>query len=212
MEILDSITEQMTGNRQPLVGVTLAAVPCADTPIILTLHWHGFVKERLADTEEAASVALTPLPSSSLQLNERWDDLLDLDMAAMEAGWELGAWDIVRSERRSCMRPGASTREALECLQAFGASTLQYQGAEMVVSDAPDADELIRVASRAGYVCWQFRPVHGGIWSEVSDDATLNAEGKRAPHCPLLPVRPHCDGARRTVYRFGEPGNRRVML
>jgi hypothetical protein len=212
MEILDSITEQLAGNRRPLVSIALAAVPCPDTPVILTLHWHGFVKEKLIESEDAEGVTLTPVPSSSLQINEHWDDILDLEMAALEAGWELGAWDIVRSERRSCMRPGASAREALECLQAFGSSTLQYNGADLVLSEAPDADELIRVAARAGYVCWQFRPVHCGIWGEVSEDATLDAEGRRAPHCPVLPKRAHCDSARRTVYRLGEATNRRVML
>src|SRR5688572_11877890 len=53
MEILDCITEQIAGNRLPLVGITVAAVPCPDTPIILTLHWHGFRKEAPADEGEA---------------------------------------------------------------------------------------------------------------------------------------------------------------
>ena len=212
MEILESITGQMAGNSLPLIAVTIAAVPYADTPIILTLHWHGFVQERLVESEEAGTVALTPVPSTSLQLNERWGDLLDLDLSAMEAGWELGAWDIVRAERRSCMRPGAGANEAIDCLRAFGASPVQYQGAELIVADAPDADELISAASRSGYLCWQFRPVHRGIWREVSEDATLDPEGKRSPHCPLTPVRPHCDGARRTVYKFGKHAKRRLIL
>ena len=203
MQILEAIAEQMTGNRLPLVAVTVAAVPCPDTPFILTMHWHGFVKERLIEAEHAESVKLTPLPSTSLQLNARWRDLLDLDMAAMEAGWELGAWDVVRTERRPCLRAGASGAEAHDCLRAFGAPPLPYPGADLVVSNAPDADELIKVAGRSGYLCWQFRPVHGSVWSEVSDDATLDADGKREPHCPLAPVRPRCDGSRRTVYRFG---------
>jgi hypothetical protein len=148
-------------------------------------------------------VKLTPLPSTSLQLNERWSDLLDLDMAAMEAGWELGAWDVVRAERRPCLRAGASGTEIFDCLRAFGAPPMAYQGAELVVSDAPDADELIRMAGRSGYLYWQFRPVHGSVWGEVSDDSTLDADGKREPHCPLAPVRPRCDAVRRTVYRFG---------
>ncbi len=212
MGILESITEQLAGNRLPLVAVTVAAVPCPDTPVILTLHWHGFVKERLVECEEAETVALTPVPSTSLQINERWSDLLDLDLSAMEAGWELGAWDVVRAERRSCMRLGASAHEAIDCLRAFGASPIQYRGAELIVSDAPDAEELIKVAAHSGYLYWQFRPVHGGIWSEVSEDATLAADGTRTPHCPLAPVRPRCDGARRTVYRFGEHANQQLMF
>ena len=207
MQILEAITEQMAGNRLPLVAVTVAAVPCPDTPFILTMHWHGFVKERLVEGEHAQTVKMTPLPSTSLQLNTRWNDLLDLDMAAMEAGWELGAWDVVRSERRACLRAGASGAEAFDCLRAFGAPPLPYQGADLVVSNAPDADDLIRMAGHSGYLCWQFRPVHGSVWSEVSDDQTLDADGRREPHCPLTPVRPRCDGSRRTVYRFGQPNS-----
>jgi hypothetical protein len=212
MQILDSIREQITASRLPLVAVTVASVPCPDTPIILTLHWHGFVTERLVAAEDANVVALTPLPSTSLQINERWNDLLDLDMAAMEAGWELGAWDVVRCERRGCMRPGASAREAVDCLAAFGASGAQIHGAEIVVSEAPDADELIKLAAQSGYLYWLFRPVHGGIWGEVSDDSTLEPDGKRMPHCPLAPVRPSGGGARRTVYQFGEHANRRLLI
>ena len=203
MQILETITEQIAGNRLPLVAVTVAAVPCADTPFIVTMHWHGFIKERHVEADQAETVTLTPLPSTSLQMNDRWIDLLDLDMAAMEAGWELGAWDVVRAERRPCLRAGASGTELFECLRAFGVPPIPYEGAELVVSDAPDAEELIRMAGRSGYLYWQFRPVHGSVWTEVSADSTLDPDGKREPHCPLAPVRPRCDGARRTVYRFG---------
>ena len=206
MQILETITDQIAGNRLPLVAVTVAAVPCPDTPFILTMHWHGFVRQRHVDADETETVALTPLPSTSLQMNERWTDLLDLDFAAMEAGWELGAWDVVRSERPGCLRPGASAAEAYDCLRAFGATPLPHQHAELVVSNAPDVEELIGMAGHSGYLCWQFRPVHASVWTDVSDDATLDAEGRREPHCPLAPVRPRCDAARRTMYQFGRRG------
>src|SRR5512144_2050351 len=99
MQILDRIEDQMAATQLPLVGITVAAVPCPDTPVILTLHWHGFIKEKLIDMEEAHAVSYTPIPSSALQLNERWNDLVALDRAAMEAGWTLGAWDVARAER-----------------------------------------------------------------------------------------------------------------
>ena len=76
MQILERIEDQMTATGLPLVGITLAAVPCPDTPVILTLHWHGFIKEKLADLEEAEAVSYTPIPSSALQLNERWQSRL----------------------------------------------------------------------------------------------------------------------------------------
>jgi hypothetical protein len=203
MELLDCINEQLTSNRLPLVGITVAAVRCPDTPVILTLHWHGFVKDRGAERDEGGAT-LTAVPSSALQINARWSELGELELATMEAGWELGAWDVVRAERPPCMRPGAPGREAIECLNAFGQCALPYQGAELVEAEAPDADELIKLAAHSGYFCWQFRPVFGGLWREIRDDATLNADGKRDPQCPLSPEPPHGGpGSHRTVYRFG---------
>src|SRR5262249_44438418 len=99
MEILERIENQITATGMPLFGITLAAVPCPDTPVILTLHWHAFVKEKLTEVEHADPVSYTPVPSSALQLNDRWGDLVALDRAAMEAAWELGAWDVSRAER-----------------------------------------------------------------------------------------------------------------
>jgi hypothetical protein len=80
-----------------------------------------------------------------------------------------------------------------------------YRGAEVFVAEAPDVDELIQIAAHSGYLCWNFRPVHGGIWGEVHEDPSLDVDGTRRPLCPLAPIRPHCEGRRRrTVYRFGE--------
>lgn len=203
MEILERIEEQIAASGLPLVGITLAAVPCPDTPLILTLHWHGFIKEKLADVEQAEAVSYTSLPSSALQLNDRWRDLVAVDRAAMEAAWELGAWDVARAERKGCMRPGAPSTEALECLQAFGAFPYGINGSQVVVADAPDAYELLQLAARRGYLMWLFRPVSGGIWADVADDATLTSGGRRPPPCPHRPIPPRCDGNRKTVYRFG---------
>ena len=143
MEILERIEDQISATGMPLFGITLAAVPCPDTPVILTLHWHAFVKEKLADIEQAEAVSFTPVPSSALQLNDRWRDLVAVDRAAMEAAWELGAWDVARAERPGCLRPGAPSSEALECLQAFGSFPFGVNGSQVVVADAPDADELV---------------------------------------------------------------------
>ena len=205
MELLDRIEDQVASTGLPLFAITLAAVPCPDTPIILTLHWHGFVKEKLADVDEARAVSYSPIPSSALQLNERWKDLIAIDRAAMDAAWELGAWDVQRAERQACIRGGAESREALECLQAFGAFPFGINGNNVVVADAPDADDLVEVAAHRGYLMWLFRPVRGGIWGEYADDATLIEDGRRNPPCPLLPIPPTCEGTRQTVYRFGVP-------
>jgi hypothetical protein len=203
MHLLERIEDQISATGLPLVGITLAAVPCPDTPVILTLHWHGFIKEKLADLEQAEPVSYTPVPSSALQLNDRWRDLVAVDQAAMEAAWELGAWDVARAERKGCLRPGAPSTEALECLQAFGAFPYGINGNQVVVSEAPDADELVQLAAVRGYLMWLFRPVSGGIWADYADDATLSSGGRRPAPCPHRPIPPCCDGNRRTVYRFG---------
>jgi hypothetical protein len=203
MQLMERIEEQMAATQLPLFAITLAAVPCPDTPVILTLHWHAFVRERAADAEGAQSIAYKTVPSSALQLNARWEHVLTVDRAALEAAWELGAWDVARAERPSVTRPGAESREALECLQAFGAFPFGVDGNQVVVADAPDADDLLNVAARRGYLMWLFRPVHGGIWKDVADDATLLPDGTREPPCPVQPVPPAGRGTRKTVYRFG---------
>jgi hypothetical protein len=150
MQLLDRIEDQISATGLPLVGITLAAIPCPDTPVILTLHWHGFIKERLAEVAEAEPVSFTPVPSSALQLNDRWRNLVAVDQAAMEAAWELGAWDVARAERKGCLRPCAPSTEALECLQAFGAFPYGINGNHVVVADAPDADEMVQLAATRG--------------------------------------------------------------
>ena len=198
----------MSATGLPLVGITLAAVPCPDTPVILTLHWHGFIKQKLVELEEAEAVAYTSIPSSSLQLNDRWRDLIAVDQAAMEAAWALGAWDVARAERPACFRAGAAENEELECMQAFGTYPCNVNGTQVVVRDAPDLDDLLEFAAERGYLLWAFRPVRGGIWKDFADDATLSGEGRRALPCPHAPQPPGCAGQRKTVYQFGIPTNR----
>jgi len=207
MNLLDTIAEKISAQPLPLVAITVAAVPCPDTPVILTLHWHGFVEEKIVDLEEAQTVAYKPVPSSALQVNDRWSDLAMLERATMEAGWELGAWDVARVERPGCTRPGADSREALECLQAFGSFPFGLNELQAVVTEAPDVADLISLAARRGYLMWMFRPVHGGIWAEFADDATLGVEGTRTPPCPVEPVPTIGSGPARTVYRFGIPAS-----
>ncbi|HUP94947.1 MAG TPA: diguanylate cyclase [Burkholderiales bacterium] len=203
MRILECIEGQIASTNLPLVGITLAAVPYPDTPVILTLHWHGFIKEKLVEIEEAETISYTPIPSSALQLNDRWKSLVAVDEATMAAAWALGAWDVARAERPGCMRAGAAGTEALECLQAFGTFPYGMHGNQVVVSDTPDADDLVHLAAHRGYLMWVFRPVKGSIWAEYADDATLGPEGTRAGPCPHRPIPPVCDGKRHTVYRFG---------
>lgn len=203
MDVLDPIRSQIEAVRLPLYAITLTAVPRPDTPVLLMLHWHGFRRDFLLDAREAQPVGFKSVPVSALQLNERWRELETIDFAALEAGWELGAWDVARHHRPACMRPGADTREALECRRAFGAYPDAMGGVDLVVAEAPDGDELMRLGAAVGYVTWQFRPVSGGIWAEVADDVTLSPDGTREPPCPVIPEPPAEEPARSTIYRFG---------
>jgi hypothetical protein len=144
LRIVERIEEQVATTKLPLVAITLAAVPCPDTPVILTLHWHGFVRQK-ADVDE--------------------------------------------------------------CFQAFGTFPFGLDGNQVVVSEAPDAEDLVELATRRGYLMWAFRPVKGGIWAEYTDDATLGPEGRRDAPCPHPAIPPVCAGKRQTIYRFGVAGS-----
>jgi hypothetical protein len=203
MQLLDCIETQLIANRLPLVGVSVAAVPYANTPFVLTLHWHGFVETRLADVTDANVVAYQPVPSSALQVNDRWDRFEELEHAVLDVAWELGSWDLARREAAPFIRPGSSAQESLECMGAFGNLPVALEGQPPIVAEVPDCEELIDAAGRSGYVQWMFRPVRGGVWAEVADDATLEQGGYRNPPCPHLaaPTRP--GASRRVVYQFG---------
>ncbi len=206
MHLLDQIETQLVSNRLPLVAVTVAAVPYANTPVVLTLHWHGFVENRLAQVPEAEVVSYQAVPSSALQLNERWDRLDELENEVLDVAWELGSWDLARTEALPFVRPGAPEQESFECMSAFGTVPLAIDGQAPVVAEVPDASDLIAAASRSGYLQWMFRPVRGGVWADVAEDATLQAGGYRNPPCPYLalPTRPARNRRSRTVvYQFG---------
>jgi hypothetical protein len=203
MELLDRIEQQMSATRLPLFAITVAAVPCPDTPVILTLHWHAFLREKLADVEGAQPVSFKSVPSSALQVNDRWDRFDELELAVLDVAWELGSWDLARREAPPFIRPGSDAQESLECMGAFGNLPIAIEGHAPVVAEVPDGEELIDTAGRAGYVQWLFRPVRGGVWAEVADDMTLESGGYRNPPCPHLsaPTRP--GASRRVVYQFG---------
>jgi hypothetical protein len=205
MQLLDLIESQLIANRLPLVAVTLSAVPLANTPMVLGLHWHGFVEVRLAEDGEA--VAYQAVPSSALQVNQRWDRVEDIENETLETAWELGAWNLERVESRPFQRPGADVHETSVGMTAFGASPISLDGDATFVAEVPDADDLIEVASRSGYVQWLFRPVRGGLWDGVALDTTLETGGYRNPACPLY-AEPLADmsrlkNARRVVFPFG---------
>jgi hypothetical protein len=146
------------------------------------------------------------VPSSALQINDRWDRLGDLENEVLDVAWELGAWDLARTEALPFVRPGATEQESLECMGAFGSMPVAIDGQAPVVAEVPDAGDLIEAASRSGYVNWLFRPVRGGVWSTVAEDQTLEEGGYRNPPCPYIATPTRMGRSRRprrVVYQFG---------
>ena len=193
MKIFDRVVGQIEAVGLPLFAVTLTALPRADTPVLLMLHWHGFGRE----TPGGVPVSV---PGSALQINQRWSALENLDDAMLEAAWRLGAWQLEREEKRACATAGAPPHEALECRRAFGEPGT---AGETVLAEAPDRPDMLGLAASIGYVRWLFRPVQGGIWKQAAADDSLSLDGSREPPCPVPPRAAVGPGVSRTRYQLG---------
>lgn len=207
MEVLEKIQDQIQVVRRPVFAVTLTAAACRNTPVLLTVHWHGFAKPSpvAADMHPHPGDSLTSIPSSALQVNAQWLSIERLDEAMLQAAWAMGAWDLRREERRGCNVAGASEREALECRQAFADNPFTgIEDDELVLTQAPDRDELMQLGARLGYVVWQFQPVQSGVWSNTAADETLNAQGGREPPCPIAARPAVGTRLRHTRYPLGQ--------
>lgn len=212
MQVFDKIAQQVRAMGLPVVAVSLTAVPRANTPVLLIVHWHGFAK-RQAPRRVVADVSSEPavsVPGSAMQLNDVWLSLEHLDDAMLQAAWHFGAWDLVREERRGCNTAGATEQEALECRQAFAEHPFESQAEEFMLAEAPDRVDLMQLAAKVGYVRWQFRPVKDGLWPQTGNDDTLRPDGGRVDDCPV-PARPAV-GPRvsRTHYQLGR--STRIVL
>jgi len=187
--ILDIIRQQVEILRRPLAAVVLSTLPRKSSPSLLLLHWHGFAADERPQPPPATGIQRlqVPLPSSALQLSRNWSQLEELDQEMLDAAWQLGAWNLVREERRACNQVGASTCEAVACRQAFGDNPLEPADEAHLVEDAPDRGALRDAAARMGYVRWLFRPVADGLWRGAGPDDSLLADGGRRPPCPVAP-------------------------
>ena len=201
MEVYERIAEQIDGLRLPLFAVTLTALPRANTPVLLMLHWHGFRAEGTMTPGIPERSSRLPVPGSTLQINADWPAIERLDEAVLDAAWRLGAWQLDREERRGCSTAGAPEREALECRQAFGDSP--FDGEPALVCEAPDREEMMQASTRIGYVRWHFRPVRGGVWQDTALDDSLSADGSRNPPCPVPAKAPVGTRISRVRYRLG---------
>lgn len=208
LDFFSTIAGQIDAVRLPLFAVTLTAVPRANTPVLLMLHWHGFRRERPVPAAERET--LSPVPGSALQINAPWRELASIDEAMLDAAWRLGAWQLDREEKRACATAGASERESFECRQAFGENPLDGGRQDHLVAEAPDRPDMLSLAAEVGYVRWQFRPVQGGVWQETASDDTLSAAGSREPPCPVGVQAPVGTRVSRTRYRLGRL--RRLIL
>ncbi|QYJ23925.1 diguanylate cyclase [Achromobacter sp. ES-001] len=199
MDIFTTIHTHIAALGLPLYAVSASAVQKADTPILLTLHWHGFKPDRTAIAQPLRSVA-----ASALQLNQRWSHYAEIDEAVLEAGWRLGAWDVERVAHPGWCRLNAPLEEAVACRRAFADYSDLPGGQERVALEAPDHSALMELAARKGYLRWMFRPRKNGIWNQTdADDATVDAEGGRTQPCPVHAA-PAAQLQKRVTFRLGK--------
>ncbi len=209
MNILETVADQSDAMGLPLCAVTVTAVAREEAPALLSLHWHGFLRQTPLNLP-GVELPARPVPQSMAQfdLPPGAPGLFEaLERSLLEAAWQLGAWDLERLERPAWWRLGAPATEVSDGRRAFG-----YYGeddapeSEHLIADAPDREALMHLAAHRGYLRWLFRPRKRGIWGTVpdDDDHTLDASGGRALPCPVVPEPPHHDAAaHRTVYRLG---------
>jgi hypothetical protein len=212
MQVFDKVMSQVQSVGLPVVAVSLTAIPRANTPVLLMVHWHGFARPQAPRHVQSGETLEAPvsIPASALQLSDTWMAMEHLDDAMLHAAWQFGAWDLVREERRGCNTAGASVCEALECRQAFAEHPFGGPAEEMMLADAPDREELMHLGARIGYVRWQFRPVKNGLWRDSAGDDTLLADGSRKPPCPLV-ARPVV-GTRLSQTRYHLGHSSRIFL
>ncbi len=102
MELMERIEQQMAATQLPLFAITLAAVPCPDTPVILTLHWHAFVRERLVDSEDAEPVAYRACSQlcacSSTSAGEMFSPSI-VPLSKPPGSWAPGTWRAPSARR-----------------------------------------------------------------------------------------------------------------
>jgi hypothetical protein len=210
MNILETVADQSDAMQLPLYAVTVTAVAREEAPALLSLHWHGFLRQTPLQLPGLALPA-RPVPQSMAQFDlppgapGRFDEL---ERALLEAAWQLGAWDVERLERPAWWRLGAPATEVSDGRRAFGYFDEDDTSDDSphLIAEAPDRQALMRLAAHRGYLRWLFRPRKRGLWAAVpdGDDATLDDSGGRALPCPVMPEPPHADAsAHRTVYRLG---------
>jgi hypothetical protein len=179
--------------------------------VVLTLHWHGFVETRLADVTDANVLAYQSVPSSALQLNERWDKFDELENSVLDVAWELGLLGPRARRGLPFIRPGACEQESLECMGAFGSIPMTLDGQPPIVAEVPRRERAHRRPRPAPGTCnGPSRPVRGGVWAELAEDSTLEEGGYRNPPCPVLPIPTRVGrtrAPRRVVYQFGRCTN-----
>lgn len=213
MQVFDRVMDQVQSVGLPVVAVSLTAVPRSNTPVLLMVHWHGFARPQTPRCGQfaAPAPASAGIPGSALQLSDTWQAMAHLDDAMLQAAWQLGAWDLVREERRGCNTAGASEREAFECRQAFAENPFDGPDEDYMLTEAPDREDLMQLGARVGYVRWQFRPIKNGLWSPTAADDTLMPDGSRALPCPVVAKPAVGNRVSHTRYHLGH-SSRIVLL
>jgi len=208
MNIFETIAAQAAAMRLPLYAVTATRVARRGDAALLSMHWHGFLRQTPLKLPGVV-LPLRSVAQSVAQLDLSGEGPGELEHALLEAAWQFGAWELERVERPGWWRLGVPATEVRDAMCAFGFIEDEEDAQAHTIADAPDRREMLREAGRRGYVRWLFRPRKYGIWSMVREDAdeTLDSSGGRTLPCPVLPraVGGTAGGAggARTVYRLG---------
>ena len=202
MDLFNRIQSHTDAMHVPLYAITVGAVAKSNTPLILTLHWHGFLRET------ALKAPHIPLPrrsiaSSAMQINTPWHLVEELEQVILEAAWRMGAWDLERTNNRPWWRLNSPLHETVNCERTF--AHFPETGESTCLIDAPDQQQLLNWAALKGYIRWLFRPRCAGIWQTIpNDDETLEKDGSRSGTCPISPKPYDRHRPGRIIYRLGK--------
>jgi hypothetical protein len=202
MTLIDTILTLAAQTRGRLSGIGLAAIidGQADCPAVARITWSAVP----AEVAEISAAWLQPEPAI-------WTlpglDAEAADAAFLTVAWQLGAWDVLRTERAP-LPPEADPMAPMHGITAALGAAYMLTG-EQPVESAVDVRRWAHAAARHGWITWYAKPMHLAPPVRVNAwqmrDRSLLANGIRAPRdfAPHEPVWIGTD--HQTVIRLGRP-------
>lgn len=152
---------------------------------VLTVVWsmpdHGFVSEAVSLPGVEATVYSRPSDTTIVLYRDGLAPS-DIEDIVLEAAWQFGAWDVVRSERAPMQSPDDWRMSRYGITSSFGRDTMAVLGQPLTQGDGVP-DVAMEEAARDGFVTWRFIPLSLATptarsrWGDR--DKTLNATCQR---------------------------------